>query len=142
MGCAISGVGLGSGFVFVGSDTEGTVAGSAAETTLCNVTIPANTVKTRLVIRAGVAYGSGSAGKSSEFRIKTGTVGAETTKASTVFYVQTAGSGAFYNGGTGFQWVETTLAFTGETSVLITAQNNDNTAGSFACVQQLVITGH
>ncbi len=131
-----------SGLDYVGSDTEATSTGTASETTLANLTIPANSVKTRLVITAPVGLRDTAVnGKSATFRLKTGTLGGETTKATILLYEPTASAAASYTQTHTFVYVESTLTFTGQTSILITSEHVDATATTTSACFQLLVVG-
>lgn len=146
MGTSISGGGTGSGYKYIASDTEGTSQpSSTAEVTIANATIPANIATTQLLITANIGFKNSVAnGKMSTFRLKTGATGAETTKATFVLYEPTAGSGDAnaYDHDANIEWLENTLTFTAETSVLVTCQHDDNHASSKSVCKQLLIRGN
>lgn len=113
---------------FVGGDYTGvTKANSVVETSLLNYTIPANTIINgiRIKFTVEVQDDDSTAGTNdATIRLKTGTPGAETTKAS--FLVDNYEvTGENMTVSRTYFYTETTLDWEAEQSVVITGQNGE-----------------
>ncbi len=121
----------------VGSDTADSVASSVDETTLCTVTIPANTVNTKIIVTAAV--GVEGAENHSDFYLKIGPTSLEATK-------QTFDLGLNATGGqvicAPMLFSDSTQSWDAEVTVLIRAKNNNNGASHISHCYQLVVTGY
>ncbi len=123
--------------IYVGSDTEGSIADSTAETTIATIVIPANTVTTGIIISAAISGQSANAEDSSIFKIKSGATASEVLRQTiTINPVETdsfSGSMLFYDDAS---------TFSAEVTVLITGQNAAESATGISRCDQLVVTGY
>ena len=125
---------------FVGSTTEFDQASSTGETTLGAVTIPANTVSSRVVCYASVGASSNQASQYSEFKLKTGTISSETTRQTIRVPVVDALNADEWEGGA-MLYVDEASDFTSQISVIVTGQNKTSGATERAMCWQLVVLG-
>ena len=126
--------------VFGVSDTEGSIGSSATETTLANVTIPANTFTTGAIVMASIHASQAAQADYSDFKLKIGASGSETLK-QTIRLNESSFDGSQKSGGS-MLFYDAVEDYTSALSVIITGQNNDTAAGTVATCYQLVVVGY
>ena len=128
------------GTYFVGADyEEAGVANSTSETELVTFVIPANTVVNGIIISVNATATAASGGQNnSEVKVKIGTDGSETLKATFTLRAidNTSRSIATYH------YVVDDLDWTSEQSVSITGTNSTTNASAGVYGQDLVVLGY
>jgi len=129
----------GVAWYYVGGDyVPAVLANSTSVVVLANYTIPAGTVVNGIKITARVeADGIVATPSVGSFRIRTGTLGAETTKTFIVLADDADDQSAYDT----FSYVETSLNWSATQSVLIVASNSVASPTSSISCWQLMIEG-
>lgn len=127
--------------IYAGSDTEGSIASSDTETTVATVTIPANKFATRSIVSAAIGLASASAIAECTFRLKIGAAASETLKQTIKLVSRHTHSAGEYVGGS-MLFMDIAEDYTSELSVIITAENSENSATVIGTCFQLVVIGY
>ena len=126
-------------FKYVGSDlVEDSIANSTTETTLSSVTIPANTVKTGIVINSSVKARTGN-NVTCTFRVKVGVAGSEVTKETVTVVKEDAVVSTIHSS---LLWYEESATWTGAVNVIVTAEWGTASETYIATAHSLIVEGY
>lgn len=122
-------------------NTGGNVSGTTSETTIVTYTIPANTVRTGILVMAGITFkGSqgGTGAQTGTFRLKINGTTVKTIALTTDSFAVGADDTIV---GTAFFYYDNTQNWTGSVAVLISGENSVNAGGVVSSVDSFQIFG-
>ncbi len=122
---------------YVGSDAEGSISSSTAETTLATVLIPANTIETRIIVSSSIHCTTDGANNKGDFKLKIGPTGSEAQKQLVILRPL---SGIQIGGMLLFE--DDSQTWSADVTVLVTGTNEVNSAGNTSTCYQLIVTGY